>query len=359
MSSETFIPSGYRADALMDAEFPDPRHTVSGILAEGCALFAGRPKIGKSWLDLQLAIDVANGDPLFGQFDTDGGDVAYLALEDNYRRLKARLDILLHGAPPPQRLWLYTEWVRLDHGGLEALDDWLRYREQPRLVITDTLAKVKPRRGRNQDPYEHDHSVMSSLTELAGRHRVTILATHHTRKAETDDFLDSVSGTLGLSGGADATMVLKRSRGQADATLSITGRDVDERELALAFDAETCRWKHLGDAEEHRLSTARREIVETMTSVNEPMRPVDVAEVTGRNRNTIRWHMAAMFKDGTLKAWDDGKYTVNGHNYVETRQQHQQAKPHHIANSLRVGENGSVDPVGAVGGVSMNGRSGH
>jgi hypothetical protein len=353
--TEVFIPAGYRADHLIELELPDPRHIVEGILPEGCALIAGRPKIGKSWLNLQLAIAVARGDPLFGHAPTDAGDVCYLALEDNPRRLKSRLAVLLNGQPAPPRLWFYTDWPRLDRGGLEVLADWLREYPGARLVIVDTLAKVKPRRPRNADPYEHDHAVMSSITQLAGRHRIAILCTHHTRKAETDDFLDSVSGTLGLSGGTDATLVLKRARGQADATLSITGRDVDEQELALSFDAERCTWTYMGDADDYRLSTARCEIVEVMQRVNEPMKPVDVARCLERNRATVRWHMAQMGKDGTLKAWSDGKYHLVGWDYQEHRKQHQQANQGQQANVPAPVGDGAVEPVGAVGGFSKNG----
>jgi hypothetical protein len=351
-AAPTWQPAGYRAGELLALDLPEPRHIVDGLLAEGSAILAGRPKIGKSWLSLQLAIAVARGAKVFGQATTNGGDVAYLALEDNARRLKSRLAKLLDGSKPPARLWVFTEWRRMDDGGLEALDAWLTGATEPRLVIIDTLARFKSRRGRNVDPYDHDHAVMSQLTQLAGKHRVAILLVHHTRKALSDDFIDSVTGTLGLSGGTDATLVLARSRGQADALLSITGRDVDEQELALSFDAESCTWTFMGDADDYRLSTARRDVVNAMTAANEPMMPVQVAKVLGKNRNTIRWHMAEMAKDGTLKAWADGKYTVIGHDDREKRKQGQQVTQGQQAQQDRdLLADGAVEPAGAVGPV--------
>jgi hypothetical protein len=58
-----------------------------------------------------------------------------------------------------------------------------------------------------------------------------------THASGAEDFLDTISGSQGLAGAADTVAVLRRSRGSAGAVLKITGRDVEEAELALNFDA--------------------------------------------------------------------------------------------------------------------------
>ena len=348
--------TGFSAAALMDMDLPEPRHIVAGLFAEGSGILAGRPKIGKSWFALQLALSVARGDDLFDHA-TLGGDVLYLALEDNKRRLRSRISKAFGTGDVPARLWLHTEWERLDRGGLEALDEWLTNAELPRLVIIDTLAKVKPRRPRNADPYEHDHEVMSMLTTLAGKHGVLIILIHHTRKAVSDDFIDSVTGTLGLSGGTDATIVLARTRGQTDATLSITGRDVDEQELALEFDADTCLWRLMGDADEYRQTKARIDVLEVMRRNGQPMRPGQVAQALDKNRSTVRWLMTKMAGDGTLKAWGDGKYTIKD-GVSSTEYQHPQQDTHpqlpQPTNTPSLLADGAVYDVGAVGPVGTS-----
>lgn len=346
----------FSARDLMALDFPEPRHIVDGLISEGSAILAGRPKIGKSWLSLQIVIGVARGEKILGQATTNGGKVAYLALEDNPRRLKSRLKMALGDTIAPSKLEFFTEWPRLDHGGLEQLDQWLKDAHEPRLVVVDTLARVRPYRPRNSDPYDHDHAVMSSITELAGKHRVAIVLVHHTRKAISEDFIDSVTGTLGLSGGADATLVLTRSRGQADAMLSITGRDVDEQELALSFDAETCKWTLLGDGDEYRLTSARRDIV-NIIKANKMMTPNQVSKALNKNRNTTRWLMAEMSKDGTLKAWGDGKYTIVQANVSKDDQHHQQDTHHQqdqFTNTGAVEGVEGVDAVGPVGSLYKN-----
>ena len=72
------------AAELRGKTFP-PIRFVAPFIAEGCTILAGRPKIGKSWLMLATGLDVA----------CDGGDVLYLALEDNERRLQTRMAKLL------------------------------------------------------------------------------------------------------------------------------------------------------------------------------------------------------------------------------------------------------------------------
>ena len=64
-------------------------------LDDGCT---GRPKIGKSWMALDMAISVAAMSACLGDRMPDGGDVLYCALEDNERRLKNRLTKLLGDA---------------------------------------------------------------------------------------------------------------------------------------------------------------------------------------------------------------------------------------------------------------------
>src|SRR5262249_43451065 len=126
-------------------------------------------------------------------------------------------------------------WPRQDDGGLEAVERWLtKHRGGARLVIVDTWPKFRPRpRGRNGDRYAEDYQDAADLKGLLDRHAVAGLALVHCRKLGSEDPLEEVSGTLGLTGAADTTLVLRRDRGKHDATLFVTGRDVEEREVAL------------------------------------------------------------------------------------------------------------------------------
>jgi RecA-family ATPase len=96
---------------------------VKGYVVEGAAILAGRPKIGKSWLALDWSIAVARGGFCFGDIHCQEGDVLYLALEDNKRRLKFRLaKILGFTCEWPEKFEYATEWPRANEGGNPHMD---------------------------------------------------------------------------------------------------------------------------------------------------------------------------------------------------------------------------------------------
>jgi AAA domain len=112
-----------KASDLYDQQFPKLEYVVPGIFPEGVTLFASRPKLGKSWLLLQVGTAIATGVVSLVPDDNPlHGDVLYLALEDNPRRLQCRLTKYFgcDRRTWPSRLIIVTEWKRLDQGGLEA-----------------------------------------------------------------------------------------------------------------------------------------------------------------------------------------------------------------------------------------------
>jgi hypothetical protein len=119
-------PTGWTAAELMAQDFPEPRWILPGILPEGMALLAGRPKVGKSWQALQVALAVAFGGRALGTIIPEQGRVIYLALEDSPRRLRKRLGVLRGGSLSPDNLHLFPKWPRVDSGGLLHLDAFLK-----------------------------------------------------------------------------------------------------------------------------------------------------------------------------------------------------------------------------------------
>ncbi|MEW6425508.1 MAG: AAA family ATPase [Bacillota bacterium] len=309
LKSATKTPLGISATELICKNFPDPVWVVPGLLPEGLAILAGRPKIGKSWLALGVAVAVASGGVALGQIKVAKGHVLYLALEDSPRRLKNRLTSALQGEEAPQALHFFTEFPRLDQGGLQALEDVIQA-HNAKLLIIDTLAKMRPPGRRNGDVYQQDYSVMGSLKTLADRHNAAVLILHHQNKQGYLDILDSVSGSTGVTGAADTTWVLKRSRGKADAELFAVGRDFEEKELALEFDRHTTSWHIMGSAEEYRLTQERREIIDVLREANKPLAPKEVATVLGKPYQAIAQLLYKMSKAGEIAVAGYGKYTT-------------------------------------------------
>jgi hypothetical protein len=300
--------TSWTAADLLAAVLPEPRCAVDDLITEGLTFECGAPKIGKSWLGLGLGIAVASGGFAFGKIKVEQGDVLYLALEDNPRRLQTRLRMLLGEDSPPDGLYIETEWERFDRGGIERLEAWLDEHPNTRLVVIDVWTRIRPFASNHTDRYQADYEAASAVQGLGIRRGVAVLALYHTRKAESSDFVETVQGTFGTAGAADTIIVIKRSRGEADATLHVTGRDVEERELALQFVPETGMWELLGDAAEYTLGETRKVVLETIEA-HGALRPKQVSELTTVGHELAKKTMQRMFWDGQLAA-DGGKYSI-------------------------------------------------
>lgn len=300
--------TSFNAVDLMATEFPPPRWAIPGLLAEGLTICAGAPKLGKSWMVLNIAVAVASGGHALGKVPVDPGEVLYLALEDSPRRLQERLKMSLKGAAVPERLHFETEWLPLKDGGAEDLDAWLSRHPDCRLVVIDVLARVRTAAGEKSDRYQTDYMSVEPLKILADRHQTAILCVHHTRKQTAEDFLESVSGTNGLSGAADTTMVLKRSRTAVDAELYITGRDVEEQKLALSFSPEVGTWTLQGDARQWAVSKTRRDIIEAIETAGMPLTPKEISELCEPTHDVVRQLVRKMADEGQLDALGEGRY---------------------------------------------------
>lgn len=300
--------TSWTAAELMLTVFAATRWAVRGLISEGVNLLVGAPKLGKSWLALCIAVAIASGGKALGRIAVEGGDVLYLALEDTGRRLQSRLAAVLGDEPAPERLHLAVECAPLPDGGAARIADWLHQHPDARLVIVDVFARIRGTSNGNEGRYESDYRAMSVLKDLADEYGVPFLVVHHTRKAESTDFLDAVSGTQGLAGAADAVLVLARSRGSASAVLKVTGRDIEEAEHALDFDPATGTWQLLdGPASDYELSDTRRRILHLLRD-GEPMTPKDIGIALSIPHETAKKAVRRMADDGQLDTDGRGTY---------------------------------------------------
>jgi AAA domain len=301
------------AHHLYDQQFPDLRYVVEGLFPEGVTLLASRPKLGKSWLMLQIGHAVAKGvSTLVASDKPICGDVLYLALEDSPRRLKRRLQKFCGTDKRawPQRLKLVTKWRRLDQGGLDDIREWCRSAENPTLLLVDVLKRVRGARTRQQSDYDADYESCRGLQEVAAEFGLAIIVAHHDRKMDAEDPFDTVSGTLGLTGGVDAIAVMKRKAGTV--ALYIEGRDLpDDVEKAIRFDRETCRWTILGDATEVQRSNERQRVVSALATAPDGM---SVAEITTAasmvTRGATDKLLFHMLRDGDVTRVRRGIYSL-------------------------------------------------
>lgn len=297
--------SRFSAAELWDMDFPPVSWIVPDYIAAGLTLLVGAPKLGKSWLSLDVARAVAEGGFVLGDRHCVQGSALYAALEDNPRRLKDRLHRVC-ARKPTSALTIWTEMRMLDAGGLDDLRQWILAAANPRLIVIDVLNKVRSSQGKSEAPYAYDYRSITPLKELADEFGIAIIVVHHTRKAEAGDKLEKVSGTNGLTGAADTTIILDRD-GEG-VTLSGRGRDIAEFETAMEFDKDTCRWRVLGDAKEVRVSDERKLILEALEGETTPMGPAAIASLSGMGVSNVSFLLNRMGKAGEVQKVGYGKY---------------------------------------------------
>ena len=201
----------WSATDLLAHQFPEPRWAVPGVIPEGLTLLAGPPKVGKSWLSLNLGVAVATGSPALDSVEVNAGHVLYLALEDTPRRLQRRLHTVIVDQTVPEQLAFAVDWPPMPTGGADLLHKTLTSTPDTRLVVVDVLAKVRGNTDTRGSMYDADYAAMGHLKAVADAHNTAVVVVHHVRKSGSEDFLETISGTNGLAGAADTIAVLRRS----------------------------------------------------------------------------------------------------------------------------------------------------
>ncbi len=299
----------FTAADLVATQFAPMRWAVPGLFPEGCVLLAGRPKGGKSWLVLQIALAIARGSKALGKLDVEPGEALYCALEDGPRRLRSRLLKLLGDQEEaPAGLHLATSWPK-GPAAVDALADWLAKHPNARLAVLDTLARVRDRRGDAQSLYDSDYDAIAAYKDLGDRTRSSVAIIHHTRKPkeQEEDPFDSISGTLGLGGAADAICVLKKAVGALDAKLHVTGRDIEEQTLPLSWSPDDCLWS-LAEVRDG-LTPEQRRVVEALRTAGCPLSPLEAAPLLGKNYEAAKKLLKRMADEGVILG-RGGKYSA-------------------------------------------------
>lgn len=299
------------AAALNAMSFEPVRFVVPGILPEGLAIFAGKPKFGKSFAAMDMAIAVASGGKAFGKIECEAGDVLYCALEDGERRLQDRMRKLLPFGEPhavPERLFIETVAPRLGDGLIEALDAWVAAHPEARLIVLDTWVHIKPAANGRGSAYDEDAQGLRPLHLFAKQHPgLAVVVIHHTRKLDADDPFDTISGTHGLTGMADTLMVMARNEGTAK--LCGQGRDIEGYEKAIERDTFTGGWKLLGDAKERAKTGERQAILDVLQEADgETLTTATIASATGKRKDNVSHLLKRLAGEGLVEKAGFGKW---------------------------------------------------
>ena len=236
------------AAQLMEQSIEPREYVVRGLIPQGLSILGGAPKIGKSWLMLDLCLHVATGEPFWGM-PVSKGTAWYISLEDTQELIHRRLGTITD--EEPDNLFFTTEedGIGTMADTLEKhMNNFLDQHPDTKLIVIDTFQLA---RGNSKEPsYASDYADIQKFKHIADKRKVAILLVHHLRKMGDADPVNKLSGTTGIGGGVDSTFIMDRSRKEDAAQLFCTGRSIQYREMELRFDETACVWNVVSDSRE-------------------------------------------------------------------------------------------------------------
>lgn len=300
------------ADKILNTPFDEPLWIVEGILPIGLAICAGKAKIGKSWLMLQLSLSVSMGTNFLNR-QVCQGQVLYISLEDSPRRLKTRM--LQQKWPNGTKVEFLdeisfrTKIVALSDKGLARLEEIIRQKKY-KLIIIDTISRAK---SINQNNVQDVTDMLSPLHELAHKYNCAIvLVDHHKKGVKTDsDVITDILGSSAKGAVVDTVFGLYRVGGSNRAKLQVTGRDVEEVTLAIIRNNDTGTW--VLDSNEttigYQLSLHEETVVEKLEASG-PVSVTELASEISQDKGNLYRSLQHLSYRGKVRQRKDKKWEV-------------------------------------------------
>ncbi len=286
LSKDSSLPGLVSAADLYDKEIVSARPLLDGLAWDGLTMLIARPKAGKSWFTLQLAVAVAGGRKVDGVTVLNGGPVLYGAFEEPQARTISRLrKVSQTGGEWSKQLHFLYDLLPLMEGGDEQLETAIAH-IKPRLVVLDTLTALLKGGKRDSDVFRNQYAEVSRIRKLAEDFKTAIILVHHVRKGVSDSGIEAVAGTGGIAAAIDTLWHLKR-KAEGEATLDIIGRETEEGTFALRFDQEPFGWRLLGNDVLQLLNSERREILDLLRDES-GLTPAQISAELAKSRPATR-----------------------------------------------------------------------
>jgi len=263
----------------------------------GFSVITAKPKVGKSTLTKQMALNIARGEPFLSRAVTQGA-VIYLALED--KRAEIRKHLRAMGMTGDDPFYLYAGGAPLDAikritADIAAI--------KPVLLVIDTLFRLV--RLKDGNAYNEVTNALDPLIRLARDSGVSILAVHHSRKGDSG-IDDCLLGSTAILGSVDTTILLKRYEGYR--TIQSRQRYGDDmEETVLVFDKATGTTGIGGAKEGQDIRLMENTILEFLEKQAEPVDEKTIhAETTG-GRLPKQKALRELLESGKIVRTGEGK----------------------------------------------------
>jgi archaellum biogenesis ATPase FlaH len=167
-------------------------------------IMEGDPGVGKSFLAMQLAVQVSIGGELPAGQKLRRGRVLYLSAEDDAAyTIRPRIDAM---GGDPTRIRVQGDFLSLDDKGLQALMREVS-RRPPDLLILDPLFAYIPS---GQDMYRPNviRQLLSFLKDIAEVGETAVLIIRHLTKAKHDKAIYRGGGSMDVIGAARSAFLV-------------------------------------------------------------------------------------------------------------------------------------------------------
>jgi hypothetical protein len=292
---------------ILLGDFPAPAFLIPGVIPEGTGLLAGAPKMGKSFMALNIACAIATAGSFFGRQAAHGNVLCY-CLEDEPGRLKHRLGRMMPQAPQRGAFTVKTA-VEMLPGFINTLAADLKS-TRARFVLLDTLAAIRKPTGARTDIYQADYSTIAKIKDTCADAGASLMIVHHLRKSGDDNQFNRISGTTGLTGAGDYNLVLDKTT-KSGPVLYGSIRDGEDYELSINFNADLFTWECAGDAATVRTNENQQRIIDALRDATGPLTPAQIVEQTGIKSELVRKNLGRLADEGAVHNPKYGHYTLS------------------------------------------------
>lgn len=299
---------------------------VPGLIPPLTSLFFGDPKAGKTTVALDVAVNVASGNPCLGGVATHLGDVLYIAAETGSPELSYMRREMWPTEDWPLRLSLipledYSE-IAQTMPLLQLLDEWKAEATKPTLIIIDTLGKVilgpAERKAPTSSMYNREYAAMERLTRWSSENRVALMALHHSNQVTEKNrghWSHAASGTAGLLGAAEDYMYLERRKaedetGRGGLRLRAEGRSFSgEQDWTLVRSGRNLTMFSTVDVSE-RHGSKMKAVAECAITHWPEVSIEQIEKTTGIGRATVRVYCHRLVEKGVFERVGDGVFRM-------------------------------------------------
>lgn len=226
----------------------------------GAVMVSARPKVGKTFLALQMALAVATGGKFLGYRSKKRG-VLYVDFESDERNMLGRTTEMIDTENQPENIFLMQpenpfEFGRVGNGFEKQVETFINSHKSAdiRLVVVDTYGHIQGARdSRKNNVYNIEYEEIAKINRWAKRFGITVILIHHNNKNGEDynNPVSGISGSTGITAGLTAYYVLtKQNYDDKQVKLTVGGKEIREQDIFLQPTSDNNRaWERVTPAE--------------------------------------------------------------------------------------------------------------